>query len=939
MNHKSVNGHKKFLKQIAHSIESPTIYTDLLHRLAFSHDASHYSLIPAAVIVVKNKEQVSDILRVANNFRIPITFRAAGTSLSGQSITDSVLVVIDNNWNQHCIEDNGNLIQLAPGVILGKANQYLAPYQKKIGPDPASVNHSKVGGMVANNASGMSCGVLYNTYHTLRGMQIVFADGTLLDTQNSSSVEAFKRSHSELIQRLQKLANRVKKDGELTQQIQKKYQIKNTTGYSLNALIDFTDPIDIIAHLMVGSEGTLGFVSEVSLATRDIHLHRATGLFIFSSAEAACLALSQLKNFNIEVAEFLDYRCLALVENQLKLFSSFASLPRESCALLIEFVAKDLSTFTEQIKACNQFLEPLVLPASIPFTTDKKQSEPMWKVRRGLFPAAAALRKPGASLIIEDIAFPLEYLAHGIVELRNLLMAHGYHEAIIFGHALSGNLHFLLEENFFDQKNIARYGEFMQALATLVAKKYHGSLKAEHGTGRNMANFVRFEWGDAAYAIMQEIKSLFDPQGILNPDVILSDKVNLHLQNLKHLPAANPIIDPCIECGFCEAVCPSRNLSLTPKQRIVVYRHLTKTPRFYEKVWKDYQWLGIKTCATTGLCGEKCPVGINTGNFILTLQRSPPSKTLAFLAKHFDGMVQVLRKLLRGVNGVANLVGPQTLYRTTRWLNRITAHHFPVYLPSLFASRSSASVSTNKKEQQEDSKKIVYFPSCVSRTLDNSQQSLTQTVINVFQQLNYQVILPDSLASLCCGQPFSSQGQEEIAKNKLDALIENLKKVSDNGRYPICFDTTPCVLQTLRHAAIQKEGLKIYDLAEFIYDEVLPSFTVQPLDETIAVHVTCSARRLNLTDKIIHVAKTCARDVVIPEDIECCGFAGVKGMLIPELNQSALQGLANQVKRCGAGYSTSGTCEIGLSFHSQGVIYRHIIFLLEQALLRGQVST
>jgi D-lactate dehydrogenase len=174
----------------------------------------------------------------------------------------------------------------------------------------------------------------------------------------------------------------------------------------------------------------------------------------------------------------------------------------------------------------------------------------------------------------------------------------------------------------------------MDDVAQLVAVEFGGSLKAEHGTGRNMAPFVELEWGSDAYQLMWQLKRLLDPNGILNPDVVLSEDPQIHLKHLKPLPAADEIVDKCIECGFCEPVCPSKGLTLSPRQRIVIWRDIQAKKRAgvdTTELEAAYQYQGIDTCAATGLCAQRCPVGINTGELVKKLRgrhathRKPPT--------------------------------------------------------------------------------------------------------------------------------------------------------------------------------------------------------------------------------------------------------------------------------------------------------------------------
>ncbi len=960
--------HQEFVATLQQNGYSNHIYTDELRRIAFAHDASFYQLIPQVVVVAANQTQVVQVLKTAYKHHIAVTFRAAGTSLSGQAISDSVLLVIDNNWNKYDILDNATKIRLDPGLIAGKANQYLQPYGKKLGPDPSSINSAKIGGIIANNSSGMCCGTAHNSYNTLYAMQIIFANGDELDTASHESILHFKARNPKLIAGISKLATKVRQSPELSQLICHKYRLKNTTGYGINALLDFTDPIDIIMHLLVGSEGTLGFVSSVVLYTRDSHHNKATALYVFANIQSACGVISDLATIGVDAVELLDRRSLKSIQHKPEMPTFIAELGDSATALLIEISDLSAENLHRKISLCEGLLGKIAHPQSVKFTTDKDYSAKLWNLRHGLFPSAAALRKDGTSILIEDIAFPLEHLAIGVEELNNLLIQHGYHDAIIFGHALSGNLHFIFGQDFNNASEIQRYDELMQSITQLVAVKYKGSLKAEHGTGRNMASFVELEWGVAAYEIMQEIKQLFDPAGILNPDVILSNKPNLYLANLKQMPLVDPIIDKCTECGFCEPVCPSRNLSLTPRQRIVVQRYLShssSTEQFEDQkalqaeaknILKDYQYLGIDTCATTGMCALKCPVGINTGAYMLNLKsdstnlaqqsqsikessisRNGHSKIAKYAATNFAISSQIVRNTLRIADLLGVIIGKKRLYLATKYINRKTQHKTPVYLPSLIRPTKIKLDSLYLKELSH--KKAVYFPSCVSRVLNDEAHSLVNTTCHVFNHFGYSIIMADLAGigdGLCCGQSLASNNDSSLAKLKSDELLQQLITLSDNGKYPICFDTTPCVLH-LQTVAINYPQLKIYDMAEFIHDKVLPDLqknNIKLVKETkpVALHITCSAQRLGLEQKILHIANLCAENVVIPDGIECCGFAGSKGFFVPELNQSALSNLHSQVSGCSNGYSTSGTCELGLSLHSGGVQYSNIMFLLAKAI-------
>ena len=257
--------YQSFLKEISSFIPKERVFTDDLRCLAWGTDASFYRLIPKIVIMSKDEEEVSKLLTLANARQLPVTFRAAGTSLSGQSLSDSILIVAGKNWEQYEIAPDHNSIRMQPGIIGERVNEILRPYQRIFTPDPASKKSAMVGGIVVNNASGMNCGTHANSDKVLLSARIVLADGTVLDTGNEESRQAFRKSHPDFVRKIEELRDEINADPELVERIRYKYSIKNVTGLNILPFVTFTDPFDIICHLMVGSEGTLAFLSEVTM--------------------------------------------------------------------------------------------------------------------------------------------------------------------------------------------------------------------------------------------------------------------------------------------------------------------------------------------------------------------------------------------------------------------------------------------------------------------------------------------------------------------------------------------------------------------------------------------------------------------------------------------------------------------------------------------------
>ncbi|ROO38124.1 FAD-binding and (Fe-S)-binding domain-containing protein [Pseudomonas sp. 7SR1] len=923
-----------FLRDVHQLIPPKRRFDDPLSTLAFGTDASFYRLIPKLVVRVESEDEVVALLQLAQRDQVPVTFRAAGTSLSGQAISDSVLIVLGDNWNGREIREQGSQIRLQPGVIGAQANAWLAPFGRKIGPDPASINACKIGGIVANNASGMCCGTAQNTYHTLAGIRLVLADGTRLDTEDDSSVAAFRTSHGDLLEQLTTLGRETRANTELAARIRHKYRLKNTTGLSLNALVDFDDPLDILSHLLVGSEGTLGFISAVTYNTVVDHPHKASALIVFPDVETCCNAVTVLKSQPVSAVELLDRRSLRSVQDKPGMPDFVQHLSPQACALLIESRAASSPLLQEQLARIMASLASFPVEKRIDFTEDPKENARLWAIRKDTFPAVGAVRKTGTTVIIEDVTFPVEQLAVGVNRLIELFDKHHYDEAILFGHALEGNLHFVFTQGFNNPEEVARYQAFMDDVAHLVAVEFGGSLKAEHGTGRNMAPFVELEWGSDAYQLMWRLKRLLDPNGILNPDVVLSEDPQIHLKHLKPLPAADEIVDKCIECGFCEPVCPSKDLTLSPRQRIVIWRDIQakKSSGIDTSALETaYQYQGIDTCAATGLCAQRCPVGINTGELVKKLRgrTATRKKTADWLASNFATALQGARFTLHVANGARMLLGAPRLTRLSGGLNRLSKGRVPQWTNAMPQPERPIRFSPAVADERP---RVVYLAACVSRAMgpaagDKEQTSLYEKTQRLLEKAGYQVVFPDNVDNLCCGQPFASKGYAEQAEDKRQEMIGALLHASRGGLDPIYCDTSPCTLRLVQDLGDVR--LDLYDPVRFIRTHLMDRLEFTPQEAPIAVHVTCSTQHLGESQALIDLARKCSKNVVIPEGIHCCGFAGDKGFTTPELNAHSLRTLKDAVQHCSEGISTSRTCEIGLTQHG-AIDYHGLVYLVDR---------
>ena len=969
----------KFKKDILSVIPEDRIYTDPVKTFAYGTDASFYRLLPQAVVKIHNEAEVKNLLPIAAENATPVTFRAAGTSLSGQAVTDSILLKLSHtgkNFRKYEIHGDGSEITVEPGLILGEVNRLLQAHkakhghdvQYKMGPDPSSIDSCMIGGVVANNSSGMCCGVKQNTYHTLKDMRIVFVDGTVLDTADAASRESFLKTHKHIVEGVQDIARRVNADKDLTALIRKKFAIKCTTGYSINALVDhpIDDPIEIIKRLMIGSEGTFGFVSQATYKTVVDHPHKASAFIVFKDVDDACRAAAVLRaKTSVDAVELFDRASLTQCEGHEKIMSLVPTIkdaPKYGAALLIECRGATDDELNSGISAVENALDGANLKflndraTTYPFKKEEDVYKVYWDVRKGLIPMVGSCREAGTSVLIEDVACEVDKLGAMTKDLIAMFERFGYDDASCMGHALEGNLHLVFSQGFRTDEEVKKYSAMMREMCEIVAEKYQGSLKAEHGTGRNVAPFVEMEWGTKAYNIMWELKELFDPDYVLNPGVVLNRDPHVHEKNLKPKPVADPIVDMCMECGFCESNCPTRDVSLTPRQRITVYREIsrlqgieagarTKEEQDRLNEFLDiFAYAGNSTCAADGMCEVKCPVGINTGELVKSIraremESARSAKSLAgMVARNFGAATALVPPLLNTVSMAHGILGEGVLKGVSGMLNKASSNMIPVWNPYMPTGAPKLPPPIPARADAQPSKgiprKVVYLPSCVTRMMgpvkgEEANGGVADAMMSILDKAKYEVVYPEGLNSQCCGMIFNSRGLKDQSIAKGFDLEQALLKASEGGKYPIIVDTSPCLAQIKEQLESQELRFALYEPSEFIANHLVDKLEWKKVKKHIAVHVPCSSKKMGVEQTFMKLASKCA-DEVSGSGIPCCGMAGDRGMRFPEITDSAL-GYMNLPKGCTDGYSTSRTCEVNLSNHADGVPFRGLVYLIDEA--------
>lgn len=914
-----------------------TIRARATDRLAFAHDASHYRMIPAGVATVTGTEHLAALLRVARAEGMPVSFRSGGTSLSGQASTQALVLDTRGHFRGIEVLDGGLRVRVQPGATVRQVNARLARHGRRLGPDPASEAACTLGGVIADNSSGMSCGTEFNVYNTIESAVLVLPSGTVLDTAAPNADDRLREREPELWSGLAALRDRVRGDTAAVETIRRQYAIKNTMGYGLNAFTDHVRPVDILLHLVVGSEGTLAFVAAAVLRTVPVKPHVATGMLYFSSLRDAAGALPDLVASGPAAIELLDAASLSVAQRDPGADEALRGLTvQDHAALLVEYQEETEEALSARRAAWHELTAGLPLAVPPGLSADLGRRTALWHIRKGLYAAVAESRPSGTTALLEDIAVPVGRLRAACEGLTALFAAHGYSGSVIFGHARDGNIHFMLAERFDDPRSRARYAAFTEDMVALVLG-LGGTLKAEHGTGRIMAPYVRRQFGDELYEVMVEVKRLFDPDTLLNPGVLLNEDPDGPLTHLKVTATVEEEVDRCVECGYCEPACPSKDLTITPRQRIVLRRErerarLDGDVDLVRDLDRDYAYDGLDSCAADGMCQTACPVGINTGDLVkrLRAERGGPVAAAAWTgaARHWSAATRMGALALTGAKALPAPVAVAATRAARAALGDDRVPRYDAGLPGGGAPRRRLRASDPV---------AVYVPSCIGALFGPADGSLgvRDAFLALCDRAGAPVTIPDGIGAMCCATPWTSKGQPRGQRAMAGNVLPALLRASDGGRLPVVSDGASCTEGFSAMArADHRDGvaLDVVDAVDFAERVLLPRLTVTRKLESLALHPTCSAEQLGITAPMRRIAGAISGEAVIPDDWGCCAFAGDRGLLHPELTRSATQAEAAALagREFTAYASANRTCEVGMT-RATGKPYRHILELLEEA--------
>ena len=874
-----------------------------LRRAVWSRDASHYRIVPEGTARVSTLRDVADILAAANRRGLGVTFRSGGSSLSGQTLGEGLVVDVRTGF-QRILSIGSDRVKVEPGVSISRVNGHLLKSGQKVGPDPASMIVSTIGGAVANNSSGMTCGVERNSYATILAATVVLADGFILDSSLPDAEQTLRQARPELVAGIIEIKDRLRANDASVSELRRQFSLKNTMGYNLQAFLDYDSPVEILVHLMVGSQGTLGFLGDVELETVPVLPHISTTLLVFETLEQASASIDHMTKFGATAIELLDSNSLgALHAEGLLAEILIPYVDEKSVVFLVDFEAQTQGVLATLSGTFAAEFSSQVLASN----AQGDERAVLWKARKNVYAVVAKNRAPGTTALLEDVVVPTSKLVTLCVQIKTLCEDFGYHKPVFFGHVRDGNLHFMISDDFSTPAATAKLGDFTDEMANIVLA-LGGNLKAEHGAGRAMAPFVQRQFGETLFAVMREVKDLLDPRGILNPGVIFPVHDRSHLDHIKNVSKAHDIVDSCVECGFCETSCPSAGLTLTPRERIVALRERGgEVDSHSGKLTSQEAYEIDLTCAVDGMCAVNCPVGINTGSLVKDLRArsvTPSSEKVSLAAERNWRLVLKAGRVGLKIAGLVPRLS-RIVTKGARFV--LPRGSFPLYDSAVPGNGYSRSTLSNNGSD------MVFLPSCMNSLFGDRE---LKDFLSIARDHGHSLEVPKGIESFCCGTPFSSKGFGEASKRRSDRNSDLFER--HRGK-TLIIDGSSCH-QTL----LAGSPRPTLELTQFIAEN-LADVPVQRKHDRIVLHPTCSGEKTGSNQAMRTLAERIATEVIVPVDWKCCGFAGDRGLLVPELTANATRIETEEMAGVsGVRVSNNQPCQIAMT-QSSGVDYRSIV--------------
>lgn len=920
---------------------SDKVKDDVATLTAYAVDASIYRVVPKAVVLVESEDDIAATLRYAAARGIPVTPRAAGTNLTGSAIGSGIILDVSRMNRILEVNRDERWARVQPGIVLAELNQQLARQGLLFGPDPSSGDMCKLGGMLANNSSGphtLRYGAVKDNVHRLR---LCLAAGTWLDAQAyrlEDPALARARAASPALNDLLALA----RDHADFIRSKKPTVSKNSCGYNLFAVADgLAQGLLDLPRLLVGSEGTLGVVSEATLKLVDKPTATLTALIHFRHLEDVGAAVPHLLALEPSALEVMDANTLDLIGR------GPHGIPSDAAAtLLIELDADagqtDLRERADEMAAA---CRPYQLAAAMTLAFDPERRAQLWKARKALYPTLYRFdgRKKPINFV-DDVVVGAERISDLIRYLEEFFAGQRVPVAI-FGHIGNGNAHVvplldINDPNDF-QKMVQGYHEIHQTVLT----RFGGSICGEHGDGRIRAEYVRKMFGEDLYGLFVRVKRAFDPANILNPGIKISDAPFTEHIDYTRLSKS------CATCAKCNAVCPVYDVFQS--------EDMSSRGWFEIVTAADYSYLDskrvVEACLNCKSCRTVCPAGVDVSDLILQKRAEHPNRLTGWIFR-LQAKGGLFEAVLRLLGKTQPLWDRPMIRRVLEWTTKPVMRQVAatarlpheLKLPRLAARhlRDRYAGLIPNRERGLQSGGVAYFHGCAANYFDDG---VGDAVIGVLRKHGVEPALPPQR---CSGTPIQTYGHQDLAR---EGARFNLQSFATYDT--IVTGCASCTLMLKDYPTLFAEGgaeraqaetlaKKVVHIAEFVArsPKQPPMAQTGPRPRSVTYHSSCHLRAAGVTKepRAVLASLPGVNFTEMPDADRCAGGAGTFVVKDYGTSQKIFERKARAVEQAGAEVVATSCPACMIQLHNglrERVEVKHVAQMLNDAYEAAEAQT
>jgi len=876
------------------------VFADILHRAAYSTDASIYRIVPKCVVAPRDAGDVVTVVKYARTKSIPVVARGAGTGLAGESLCSGIVFDMTRYMNRIIeVKDEGQTVVCEPGVVLDDLNKALAGFGRKIGPDPSSANRAVVGGVVANNSTGSHSLEYGFIADHVESIEAVLADGSVVEFKNNFYPDKEQDDKAASIAR--ECMSVLSDKEEIIRKALPKTK-RNRSGYNI-AGICHNGEIDL-ARLLTGSEGTLAIFTKITLKT--VVLPKAKGLLQleFDSLEKMAQAVPIIVDNKASVCELMDKTLINMAFDALLEYRDL--LPAGAAAvLLVEHTGQTQEQVREKIQKTDSAVGTIASGRRIFF--EPRAQERLWKSRKDAGPLIYRERtNKHPTEFMEDISVDYKRLGEYIAGLKEI--GKRYDIAMCFyGHAGDGLLHirpYLDLSNPADVKKMRTIADDAASLAWSLG----GSISGEHAEGLTRAAFVRGQYGNEYYELLCKIKNIFDPDGLMNPGKILNPDTDVMVKNLraehKVLPeriATDLLFDKdelaveleqCYGCGVCRSrepdlrMCPvfrAMGEELGSSRAKVNILHFWATGQMEKEDFESPEFRKfLDLCVNCKACLKQCPSGVDISKLMVAARaryvKLRGLRRTELILSHNRYLSKISSAFAWASNFLMSLAVSKWLLEKFAGIDKHRS--MPRFSQSSFLKAGREYLATcGPIENPVD--KVAYF---VDTYANYNDHKLGFAVVDVLRANTIEVILPKQLPAPL---PAIVYGDVKTARKDLQYSIKHLTKAVRDGYKIICSEPSAalCLKQELRHFVNGPDAKLVSENTYELMDYLLGLFEqnklkkpTKSISDEFVYHLPCHLCAIGLERASIKLLQEHCGIKVADLAAGCCGIAGTFGM-------------------------------------------------------------